>query len=331
MVLANVLHRPIHVYELCDDSDPPLAAAAADDAADDKTRRDGGAGNAAKGAGSDVAMDVATAWRLHRHPGGQGVREALPQPPRRRRRQRRRWRRRRRQRRRWRRRDAGDKWRLRRIACFGSPKFDRQGRELHVLSADSRFPDLRVGDQMEQGNHFLALFPASTPTRQMEREAEEARRQALLQVVGRGLGESSWEEKWHAKDPVLERAHESQLAAAAAAAAASCRQPRQPRGSGCGGSLIIREGFGPFGGREAEGQRGGSGPEQGRSSSGRAAFSCPSQCGSVSCISGDLPMFKHPAVKALFEVNVCMEPDDDVLQQVCIVRRCALDNDDLEL
>ena len=42
---------------------------------------------------------------------------------------------------------------------------------MHVLSADSRFPDLRIGEQMEQGNHFLALFPVSLPTRQQELDA----------------------------------------------------------------------------------------------------------------------------------------------------------------
>jgi hypothetical protein len=47
---------------------------------------------------------------------------------------------------------------LRRMACFGSPKFDRK-EALHILSADSRFPDLTPGRQLTSGNHFLALFP----------------------------------------------------------------------------------------------------------------------------------------------------------------------------
>jgi hypothetical protein len=47
---------------------------------------------------------------------------------------------------------------LRRMACFGSPKFDRQ-QALHILSADSRFPDLIPGKQLSSGNHFLAIFP----------------------------------------------------------------------------------------------------------------------------------------------------------------------------
>jgi hypothetical protein len=47
---------------------------------------------------------------------------------------------------------------LRRMACFGSPKFDRRP-ALHILSADSRFPDLKPGQQLAAGNHFLAVFP----------------------------------------------------------------------------------------------------------------------------------------------------------------------------
>lgn len=47
---------------------------------------------------------------------------------------------------------------LRRMACFGSPRFDRQ-QALHILSADSRFPDLKPGQQLSAGNHFLAVFP----------------------------------------------------------------------------------------------------------------------------------------------------------------------------
>jgi len=50
---------------------------------------------------------------------------------------------------------------LRRMACFGSPKFDRR-EPLHILSADSRFPDIAPGRQLRSGNHFLALFPTDT-------------------------------------------------------------------------------------------------------------------------------------------------------------------------
>jgi hypothetical protein len=48
---------------------------------------------------------------------------------------------------------------LRRMACFGSPKFDKRP-ALHILSADSRFPDLQPGRQLASGNHFLAIFPS---------------------------------------------------------------------------------------------------------------------------------------------------------------------------
>jgi hypothetical protein len=51
-------------------------------------------------------------------------------------------------------------FRLRRMACFGSPKFDRN-EALHILSADSRFPDITPGKQLLSGNHFLAIFPES--------------------------------------------------------------------------------------------------------------------------------------------------------------------------
>ena len=49
-------------------------------------------------------------------------------------------------------------FRLRRMACFGSPKYDHK-EPIHILSADSRFPDLRPGQENPNGNHFLAMFP----------------------------------------------------------------------------------------------------------------------------------------------------------------------------
>jgi len=54
-------------------------------------------------------------------------------------------------------------FRLRRMACFGSPRFDRK-EALHILSADSRFPDVIPGEQLPEGNHFMAMFPLSTKT-----------------------------------------------------------------------------------------------------------------------------------------------------------------------
>uniref|UniRef100_A0A7S2PB71 OTU domain-containing protein n=1 Tax=Leptocylindrus danicus TaxID=163516 RepID=A0A7S2PB71_9STRA len=52
---------------------------------------------------------------------------------------------------------------LSRMACFGSPKFDKR-EPLHILSADSRFPDITPGRQKKSGNHFLALFPVRSAT-----------------------------------------------------------------------------------------------------------------------------------------------------------------------
>lgn len=54
--------------------------------------------------------------------------------------------------------DSKQEFRLRRMACFGSPKFDSR-EPLHILSADCRFPDLDPGQEASAGNHFMALFP----------------------------------------------------------------------------------------------------------------------------------------------------------------------------
>jgi hypothetical protein len=51
-------------------------------------------------------------------------------------------------------------FRLRRMACFGSPKYDNK-EPIHILSADCRFPDLKPGQEASNGNHFLAIFPFS--------------------------------------------------------------------------------------------------------------------------------------------------------------------------
>jgi len=47
---------------------------------------------------------------------------------------------------------------LRLLATFGSPKFDSK-EPLHILSADSRFPDVDPRCALKDGNHFLAMFP----------------------------------------------------------------------------------------------------------------------------------------------------------------------------
>jgi len=57
------------------------------------------------------------------------------------------------------------------MACFGSPKFDRSP-ALHILSADSRFPDVTPGEQLESGNHFLAIFPSPTTSHPQSDEEE---------------------------------------------------------------------------------------------------------------------------------------------------------------
>lgn len=54
--------------------------------------------------------------------------------------------------------ESDKQFHLRRMACFGSPRFDRR-EPIHILSADSRFPDLSPGKQHASGNHFLAMFP----------------------------------------------------------------------------------------------------------------------------------------------------------------------------
>ena len=55
-------------------------------------------------------------------------------------------------------------FRLRRMACFGSPKFDDK-EAIHILSTDCRFPDIRPGQQSSTGNHFMAVFPHNISNR----------------------------------------------------------------------------------------------------------------------------------------------------------------------
>mmetsp|Transcript_41077 Transcript_41077/g.118118 ORF Transcript_41077/g.118118 Transcript_41077/m.118118 type:complete len:318 (-) Transcript_41077:4-957(-) len=69
---------------------------------------------------------------------------------------------------------------LRRMACFGSPKFDKRA-ALHILSADSRFPDLQPGRQLTSGNHFLALFPTAAS------EQKKSKKRAKLRGGGDDL------------------------------------------------------------------------------------------------------------------------------------------------
>ena len=87
---------------------------------------------------------------------------------------------------------------LRRMACFGSPKFDRAP-ALHILSADSRFPDVKPGEQLESGNHFLAIFPEQTKNYKSQSDDEEEKKQRIRgggdENHGRGVIEDPEQEK----------------------------------------------------------------------------------------------------------------------------------------
>mmetsp|Transcript_15393 Transcript_15393/g.20323 ORF Transcript_15393/g.20323 Transcript_15393/m.20323 type:complete len:361 (-) Transcript_15393:145-1227(-) len=63
----------------------------------------------------------------------------------------------------------GNRFCFHRIAQFGSPFFDHQ-KALHILSADSRFPDIEPGRQCARGNHFLALIPLEAYKAGLENE-----------------------------------------------------------------------------------------------------------------------------------------------------------------
>ena len=82
--------------------------------------------------------------------------------------------------------DVSSSFVLRRMACFGSPKFDR-AQALHILSADSRFPDVKPGEQLESGNHFLAIFPEQTKNYKPRIDIEEEKKQRI-----RGGGDRSY-------------------------------------------------------------------------------------------------------------------------------------------
>lgn len=71
--------------------------------------------------------------------------------------------------------DSGGVFCLRRMACFGSPRFDRN-QALCILSADSRFPDLEPGQQLAAGNHFLAVFPLEKRSKLYQRFRRRNRR-----------------------------------------------------------------------------------------------------------------------------------------------------------
>lgn len=132
VALCNVLRRPIHVYELATVSSPESSLAG------------GGANFGEDGLMGEGLVEESKALVARR--GGEedsegGIVE-------------------------------GSQFRLRRMACFGSPKFDRRD-ALHILSADSRFPDVEPGKHLSSGNHFLAMFP-------QEEDSAEGQRKGYL-------------------------------------------------------------------------------------------------------------------------------------------------------
>jgi len=119
VALCNVLRRPIHVYELCS------ATEVHPDELDEEgtsSRRGGDSGGKTK-------------KQLQQQQQQQQLRGSSNPLI-----------------------TTSETFRLRRMACFGSPRFDRR-EPLHILSADSRFPDIQPGKHQSTGNHFLALFP----------------------------------------------------------------------------------------------------------------------------------------------------------------------------
>ena len=58
-------------------------------------------------------------------------------------------------------------FRLRLSAKFGSPNFDEE-RPIFILCCDGRYPNIRPGEQIAVGDHFMALFPI--PRRMIRRD-----------------------------------------------------------------------------------------------------------------------------------------------------------------
>lgn len=87
-------------------------------------------------------------------------------------------------------------FKLRRMACFGSPKFDRR-EALHILSADSRFPDVSPGKQLDSGNHFLAVFPLPRSAQRKARVRGGAESRALIKDEAHGRWKfATWVALW---------------------------------------------------------------------------------------------------------------------------------------
>jgi hypothetical protein len=137
VALCNYLKRPIHVYELSDgEYDEDDVNEHVDSHVDENSHADDGQEGKR---GEDEGQDWDVANLPQNEEGSERMEQSTttsttnnnPPPPR---------------------------FRLRRMACFGSPKFDRK-EPINILSADSRFPDVRPGQQLPSGNHFMACFP----------------------------------------------------------------------------------------------------------------------------------------------------------------------------
>merc|ERR1712038_893227 len=63
---------------------------------------------------------------------------------------------------------------------------------IHILSADSRFPDVKPGEQLSSGNHFMVLFPEDLINAVNREQKKMRRRKKSAGVRGGGcISESS--------------------------------------------------------------------------------------------------------------------------------------------
>lgn len=78
---------------------------------------------------------------------------------------------------------VNEQFRLRRMATFGSPRYDSKV-PLHILSADSRFPDITPESIRENGNHFMAIFPVNAMRKHVNITREEFHSERKRRVRG---------------------------------------------------------------------------------------------------------------------------------------------------
>ncbi len=180
--LCNYLRRPIHVYELSDCCDNDVDMEVED--------IDGGDISAGENKGESDSEFATLSIRRRQNLN----RDRLTKPPSL---------------------PKSQQFHLRRMACFGSPKFD-QREPLHILSADSRFPDIEPGKQLSSGNHFLALFPEGVIAAVMEEQERRAReleriKRKKVKVRGKSLrGGSANSLVDNSDDPsLISRPHDS--------------------------------------------------------------------------------------------------------------------------